>query len=445
MPTLLQLENGPRLVEAADELVLRARSYAILDRYYRGIHPMNYVTQQFRTRFSNTLAGLADNLCPLVVDTISGRLILDSFTGDQGEATNAEALAVLQRRWRFDGEQQAIHKDAILFGDAYAMVWDDGSGPMMTRQRPWQIAIAYSDEVIGQVDAAIKVVPIGLKGKTRFYRVCVYYPDRLERYTTASKITFAGIKNAALVPDEDVPVEPHAFGRVPVFHWANGVGTGEFGVSELETVIPMQDRLNKAVFDSVVSEEARSYPQRYITGLESSINPITGQRESPLDFLDKVWALENEGAKVGILDPGDSNSVIQTIENTRLEIARLSAVPSYFFSANGQVPSGAALRVMESPLQTKVENRQVMFGNVWEDLLLASTGSEFRAVWRDTSPITLGEKLAAGQQMKALGLPKAYIYQDVLNLDPDEAQALAEQSDAEAQAAADLAAQQMFR
>lgn len=445
MPTLKDLELGPRLVEAVDELIIRCRSYTTLERYYRGLHPMAYVTNAFRKRFAGTLAGLTDNLCPLVVDTISGRLILDSFSSDGGGQALDQQIAQLQRTWRFDGEQRAIHKDAVLFGDAYALLWDDGTGHRLTRQRPWQVAILYSDEVVGEIDAAVKVVPIGPKGRTRFYRVCVYYPDRLERFTTSSKITLTAVKSAFLVEDQDVPVEAHEYQRVPMFHWPNGVGAGEFGVSELETVIPMQDRLNKALFDSVVSEEARSYPQRVFTGLEMQIDPETGEKTTGINPFDPFIALENENAKAMVLSPGDGSAVIQTIENTRLEIARLSAVPSYFFSANGQVPSGAALRVMESPLQTKVEDRQVTFGNVWEDVMSAATGQSVRSVWRDTSPITLSEKLTAGQQMKALGIPKARIYQDVLNLDSEEAQELADQSEAEAQAAAERTAQQMFR
>jgi hypothetical protein len=115
-----------------------------------------------------------------------------------------------------------------------------------------------------------------------------------------------------------------------------------------------------------------------------------------------------------------------------MEVARVSSVPAYFFGEKGQVPSGAALRVTESPLQTKVEDRQVFFGNVWEDLIEAATSQVVDAVWRDTSPVTEMERAELGAVLDRLGAPKDLVFQRALGVDGETAKELAQQSEAAA-------------
>ena len=423
--TLAELTHGPLIRDGVDALANRVLTYTKLSKYYSGDHPMNYVSSAFRERFQGALEDLADNLCPLVVDTISGRLIVDGF-----DPTGDEAKRFLLAS-RFDAKQRQIHRDAVLFGDAYAILWETDEGPRLFRQRPWTIIPVYDDSDSERMVAAVKVWTVGDKNNRRL-RVTVYYEDRVLRYITKTKFEgLSGLANATLDPyegDGEPAEQPHTFGRVPVFHWANGAGPGEFGRSELEPVIPLQDLLNKSLYDLVVGMEASAYPQRYATGIEPNINPATGTPDQAW-VAQKLWVSGNPDASFGQLPGGEFRGNLDVAESTRMEVARVSSVPAYFFGQKGEVPSGAALRVTESPLQTKVEDRQVTFGNVWEDIVGTATGQEVNSVWRDTSPVTELERAELGAVLDRLGVPKAMVFQMAMSIDAAQAQQLAEQAE----------------
>ncbi len=423
--TLAQLEHGPLIRDGVDALANRVFTYTKVGEYYTGKHPMNYVSSAFRERFQGALQHLADNLCPLVVDTISGRLIVDGF--DPADGVTSEFLTAS----RFDAKQRQIHRDAVLFGDAFAILWETDQGPRLFRQRPWTIIPVYDDNDSERMVAAVKVWQVGTKNERRT-RVTVYYDNRVERYITQNKVNaLSGLANATLTPfdaDGEPAEQPHTFGRVPVFHWANGAGPGEFGRSELEPVIPLQDLLNKSLYDLVVGMEASAYPQRFGTGIETTIDPVTGKPDNSWT-AQKLWLSGNPDANFGQLPGGEFQGNLAVAESTRMEVARVSSVPAYFFGQTGEVPSGAALRVTESPLQTKVEDRQVTFGNVWEDIVGTATGQVVNSVWRDTSPVTELERAELGAVLDRLGVPKAMVFQLALSLDAAQAQELAAQAD----------------
>lgn len=415
-------------MEGINALASRLSTYNKLKRYYAGEHPMNYVSPEFRERFAGALQRLCDNLCPLVVDTISGRLIVGGFTPAD------KAVGDFLKASRFDAKQRAIHRDVIQFGDAYAILWNDGSRPRLYRQRPWQIAPIYDDSDSERMIAAVKTWQVGTGNKKR-RRITIYYKDRILRFITTNKAEeLSTIGKAPLIPydqDGEPAIQMHKFNRVPVFHWANGVGLGEFGSSELMTVIPLQDLLNKSLYDLVVGMEASAYPQRFGTGIEPTINPETGKTDNSW-ATKKLWLSANPDARFGQLPGGEFQGNLAVAESIRMEVARVSSVPAYFFGEKGQVPSGAALRVTESPLQTKVEDRQVFFGNVWEDLIEAATSQVVDAVWRDTSPVTEMERAELGAVLDRLGAPKDLVFQRALGVDGETAKELAQQSEAAA-------------
>ena len=419
--TLAELEHGPLIKDGVDALASRILTYNKLNKYYTGIHPMNYVSSAFRERFQGALEDLADNLCPLVVDTISGRLIVDGF--DPADGVTSEFLTAS----RFDAKQRQIHRDAVLFGDAFAILWETDKGPRLFRQRPWTIIPVYDDNDSERMVAAVKVWAVGDKNNRRL-RVTVYYSDRVLRYITTAKADgLTGLATATLTPydeDQEPAEQPHDFQRVPVFHWANGAGPGEFGRSELQPVIPLQDLLNKSLYDLVVGMEASAYPQRFGTGIETTIDPVTGKPDNSWT-AQKLWLSGNPDANFGQLPGGEFQGNLAVAESTRMEVARVSSVPAYFFGQTGEVPSGAALRVTESPLQTKVEDRQVTFGNVWEDIVGTATGQVVNSVWRDTSPVTELERAELGAVLDRLGVPKAMVFQLALSVDAAQAQELA--------------------
>ena len=89
---------------------------------------------------------------------------------------------------------------------------------------------------------------------------------------------------------------------MPVFHFANNADLAEFGRSELEPAMPVQDGLNKSVLDMLVAMEFAAYRQRWAAGIEMTID-ADGNPAAPFKAgVDHVWIAENPGARFGDFD-----------------------------------------------------------------------------------------------------------------------------------------------
>jgi len=71
-------------------------------------------------------------------------------------------------------------------------------------------------------------------------------------------------------------------------------------------VIPLQDALNKTNADRLVAAEFMALPQRYMIGIEPTIDPDTG-RPVPMFVpgADRVWQTANPDAKFGQFDAAE--------------------------------------------------------------------------------------------------------------------------------------------
>jgi hypothetical protein len=450
--TLADLDHGDLIVDALKGLHARIgsrigpRGYTVFERYMKGDHPLEFASSGFIERFGAVFRRLCDNYAPLVVNTLANRLIVDSLLLAKGETD--ERLSGFLNQTRFDSLQRSVHRDAALYGDAYVLAYLDVDGPRLIRQRPWTVAPIYDQSDPSTMLCAVKTWIVG-SAKAKRRRVTVYYPDRFERYICSKPELSTVSASMSLIPfgeDGEPEIQGHAFGRVPVAHFANDAGLGEFGVSELEEMIPLQAMLNKHLFDLLIGMESSSWAQRWITGIDVPIDPKTRLPDLKAFEGGKVWIAGKDG-KFGQLPGPDPAPIVAVIESTRAEIARIKGIPAYYMNTQGETPSGAALRVTEAPLQAKVEDRQVHFGNVWESIVAAALGlpDDLTAVWRDTSPVSLGEQLDTGLTMKTLGLPTSYVLQRCLGVTAEEAQDLIAERRKEDEAKADLQQRLMAR
>ncbi len=442
MAWITSLQHGPQIKKALEAFPDRVRQYQLYRRYYDGRHDMRYVTSKFREKFGALFDDMSDNMCPIVVDTISSRLIMDSIAGKGDEKADDFA-----RKSRMDALQRLVHRDAIKEGDGYVILWDDGTGPRMFRNRPDLVCPVYDEGDPSVMLCAVKTWEVSTsQGRKR--RITVYYKDRIERYITKGPCDLDMISRVGAMDEfsgDGFPwSSPHQFKRVPVAHFANRAGPGEFGISDLRVVKPLQDAANKGWYDLLVSMETISFAQRYITGYEPEVDPVTGKVRNPFDGK-SLWILASEAAKVGQLPAGDVKGILEVLENTRLEIARVSGVPIYYMRADGEPPSGAALRVSEAPLQSKVDDAQVLFGNSWEDIYsMAGVVAEPEAVWRDTAPVSESEQLDAAIKKKSLGYSVAQAMRE-LGKSEDDVLRIRQERKEEDEAAADLQAKAFSR
>jgi hypothetical protein len=301
--------------------------------------------------------------------------------------------------------------EALMLGDSYAMVWpNDEPGdpldkrPMIYPCSAFETYVAYSREKPGKRIWAAKYWQ---DEETGAYRMTLYYPDRIERYSTKEKQSTAPAKESAFEPyrgpDSNEPeTVVNEWGEVPIFHFANNARRlGYAGQSELKHIIPLQDALNKAVADMLVAMEFSAYRQRWVTGLEEVRDPVTQEVINPFNpGADRVWSAPLE-AKFGEFAQTDLGQFLNVQDSLRSEIARVSATPlHHFMLMTGSWPSGESLKTAEAPFIAKATDRQISFGNVWEDVIalaLRMTGAShahLTTVWKDAAPATMTPQAA---------------------------------------------------
>lgn len=398
------------LDKALTRLHLRADCYALFRAYYNGQHRLAFATEKFRNAFGNILQAFADNLTPVVIDAVADRLEVTEFqveevgglefgAADAGsvaeareERVRADLDKLVRRVWRanrMDQRAGEVHQEALTLGDSYVIVWPsqvDGF-PRISPQRGDAMTVAYDREDPNLMLWAAKV----WWQEDKRVRLTLYYADSIEKWVTTEAHdrlpTDATAFQPAEVPGEPWPL-PNPFGRVPVFHFSNNSGIGQFGRSELHDVIPLQDGLNKSVLDLLVAMEFVALPQRFVTGLELEEDDLTGKPKIPFRVgVDRLWQTSSPEARFGEFPGADLSSFVAVQKEFREEIARVTGTPLHYFSLMTDPPSGVALRALEARFVKRVRDRQTSYGNVWEDvmafsmLILGQRDVRLSAVW----------------------------------------------------------------
>lgn len=352
---------------ALEELARRRSTYALRWAYYDGFHRLAFASERWRTAFGDLFRSFAENLCQVVVDTMVDRLEIHGWKdADEVPQDAAVELWRSQPMSRVAGE---VHLEAAVAGDSYLLVWParpPAFGPVFWPQPAHTMVVRYGASSPFEVELAAKAWLERTRVEGRMVeraRLTLYYPDRLERYATRGRSPLGiPVRFDAFVPheDDDGPaIVPNAFGVVPVFHFANATGPGRPGRSELSQVIPLNDALNKAVLDALVAAEFHALQQRWATGLELEIDPLTGKPKQPEAGADVLWTNPDPDGRFGSIEGGDLTGLLALADRFVMAIARVSSTPAHrFLLGSGQWPSGESLKTAEAPLVAKVKDRQ---------------------------------------------------------------------------------------
>jgi SPP1 Gp6-like portal protein len=413
----------------------RIEKYRTARKYYDGDQDLVFATTKFSNTFGNLFKTFAYNRCGPVVDAIADRLQLQGFEGvpKPGQAAGPESDAVKEtadlifRLNRMDRRQNDQIQESLKCGDSYAIVWLDGKAPdgtpfpTITIQLADTVVIRYNEDT-GLKEYAVKV----WQRSDKFWRVNVYAPSAIYKYvTTSKKDDFPDFSN--LEPYEAITTDgltepwplPNPTNTVPVFHFNNNAPEGEYGRSELRDVIPLQDALNKACMDMMVAMEYGAFPQRWATGLQLGMpDPITGKIASPFNpGAGEVWSAP-QGASFGTFEVSNLDQFLKVQDGFDTKIANVARIPSYWFLMGGTPPSGEMLKTAEAPFVVKIEDRQIGFGNTWEDCysfalaLMGRPGITLNAVWKAAELRSDTDKLQEGVLKLSLGWSEDQIQRD---------------------------------
>lgn len=403
---------------------------------YEGRQPLTYLSPEAREALGNRLATVSVNIPRLLVETIAERLRVTGFS--------------LQSVWApwlandLDTLQSVVHREALMLGDAYVLVWADSFGrPQVSVESATQVAVTR-DPATRQITSAVK------RWEDEAGTNAVWYgPDEIVKYRARS----IGATTTGFEPVESIP---NPMGMVPVVGFRNGDRLLTQGVSEIVDVLPLTDALIKLTTDLLTASEYAARPRRWASGIELEEDE-DGNAVSPFDENDKMLVSEAPEAKFGQLAAADLMGYDNAISVIMRQISAVSGLPDHMLGLSGSNPTSAdSIRASEATLTAKAEARQGTFGRAWRQvaqlITAVQTGADPAGVdvsvkWADPSTRSTAQEADAVVKLFSAGLLPAatalsrlgYTDDEILSIEAARGRERLALSTADVQARAELA------
>lgn len=362
--------------------------------YYRGNQPLKYAADRLREIFQSPQTLFVQNWCAVVVDAVLDRLNLARLT-----VTDDDVLTVqLQALWQaahLDEDADAILRAALITGESYVLCWGQDGEVEAYYHDPRMCHLWYEAE-------RPRVKRMGAKwwrGDDKVWRLNLYYPDRIEKYSGGS----SDLPGKFVLEVE----EPNAWEVVPIFHFTRDRYLMQ---GELVNVLPLQDAINKLLGDMMIAAEYGAFRQRWIV-----TNADTSKlRNAPNEIWEVPAAAAGEQpTSLGEFAPTDLANYLNAIDRLATAIGVISRTPKHYFFAQGGDPSGEALLAMESPLTRKAEGYQERFTPTFAELasfMMQLVGQQvapgdITAVWDRVATVQPRTEAEILQMLVSAGMP----------------------------------------
>lgn len=440
--------------------------FLLLDSYYQGNPPLPRQPERLTTKFRELLEMSRSNWCQLIVDVVNERLKIGSIRSSSKSVQDKQAWDWWQSN-NMDGVSPQVHAAALKYGLCYVSVWPrEGMPPRIVGEPPTGCYVRYDCDT-GEALAAIRIwqdincgcVHADLTIKDYQFHLTTKDAvlNQLDLFGIAPRASRAVTMDVSDVQwafrvDEPavVPVERNPLGVVPYVRMATAPDLLGGYASELETAIPIEDRIIRTIFDRLLAQSFASFPRAWATGVDVPADPATGKPREPFDAaVDRLWTFTDKDSKVGQLDPAELTGYIQVITSDVQAMCSISRTPPhYLLSGMGMFPSGESVRATEYGLTRKVEMRQQSYGDAWSNVLRLcgqASGNKrlandlgLNVVWEDVEARSESEVVDALIKMGTLGVPWPALWQR-WGASPEEIDAWSKKLEANAAVAAALA------
>lgn len=402
----------------------------LMDRYYRGDHPLPFVPRSLKAEFRAMLARSKSNFMRIVVDAPAERLRVQGFRPRGAEEDDQDTWA-----WWVDNhmlvDSNIAITDAIKMARSYISVWryegrpdvsvqvEDPRGTyveydQIDRHKRAAALRVWNDDWTGKIRADVWL-PDGCYqwvGEKNTFRASQLWPPA---WTPGGPIDDGDVRFIDTVNREDpapdlaqwfrqwteLGIVKNPYGEIPIIPLVNRESTtGHDGESEIDDVYATQDRINAGLFNRDLGAWTTAYRQKWATGLEIPEDPETGEAIEPFQAaIDRLWASEDPATKFGSFDSTDPGQFIDPIEQDVKHIAVQTRTPRHYLVEQGQMPSGDSIKSAETGLVAKVEDKQpAMGGSLSEvvrvrNVMLGRTDAPpVEVIWRNPQFRTLAEQ-----------------------------------------------------
>lgn len=370
-----------------EEELERQRQVVKARQYHDGDQP-TFLTDRARAMLA--LSSLDDDFCLNVtrgvIEAVTERLLIVGF-----KCIDAATAIWAWQSWqadRLDAKQNEVHEAAVRDGESFIIVdWD------AERQRVTFIPHErYTDPQVGGSGQGCKATylnddpnqPMQFaskrwveylgNGQAR-QRLTIYYPDRIEKYMMAGQGQWTPIDAQTMRAEGDsawplpwVRSDGRPLG-IPVVHFKNQALRPE-AYDEL----PIQNAINKALIDTLVAGDVTAFRIFVARGF---IPTTDGQ--APRDD-ESNWLELAPGQIVGTtksanetafsaIDGAPLDPLLNLLEKMVLWGAVVTRTPVNRYQFSGQVAAEGTLKQQSESLLAKIELKQIVLGDAWEDAM----------------------------------------------------------------------------
>ena len=401
-----------------------------LDRAYRGEFELAWLPRSARPEYRLMLRKARMNFLRLVVRTIRQRLYVDGFRVAGTITADDQAWRLWQAN-SMDARQSMVHSDALVYGSAFVTVWPDSliGAKIAGESALAMTAITKLDDPM-VVEYALKTAKIGETTYAVLYDEVAAY--RFVRNTNTSKWQFEGA------------VE-HFLGATPVVAMVNDCDLLGRNASEIEELLPTQERINETLADRMMAQKYAAFRQRWATGLVIPEDD-DGQPVEPFNSaVDRLWIAEDSDVRFGEFTDTPLAPYLEAVDSDVRHMAALAQVPAAYLLGSIDNVSADAITAAEAGLMARVEDKQATYGEAWEKVMrlaLSAAGDNAAAsdlgsevIWRDTetrSPAVLVDTLT---KLRSIGIPVEFLLERY-GLSPQGVARVMEMAEREARSAA---------
>lgn len=412
-----------------------------LDSYASGHHRLDFIEDpEVAEKFQRQINQSQSNFMRLVPEVEAERLRVEGLRlPDDSEPTDTDTWEIYQRN-DLDFWLPVGFYTALVQRRAYWSVWFDDEDEGRARiafESPQQV---YVECEPGNAKRRLAAVKWWYDDIDEVQRANVYLPDRIHKFRR-------GMDARSESAWQDDGSEANPLGVVPIVAMPNKPWARLDGVSEIEDLIPVQDRINHTLYNRQVAEHLAAFRQKWATGIDIPIDEETGE---PIDTykaaIDKLWTSPDAETKFGQFEASDLTPYRDSITGDVEHISILSRTPRHVLTVSGQAPSGDALRSAEAGLVAKVRAFQKTADTAIREVLrLArlvegkSTPTIAEVQWADPEFQTFAQLVDGHVKLVQAGVSSLNYAREKVGMRPEVIERVAREVEADNAARAELA------
>lgn len=341
------------------------------------------------------------NLLGLVIHIPAESLYVSGYRTEAGD-DDPEAWNAWQAN-KLDAKQTGVHRAALAYGASYVNVLPGTPSPVVRGLSPRKVGVFYTDDNDAWPKYAIENRRT-LDGR-KAYRL---YDD------TAVYELSEGINALQLVGE---PAQ-HDLGVTPFVRFRNLLDLDDDQVGEVEPLMPLQDQIDFTTFGLLVAQHYQSFRQRYIIGWTTDDENVKAKAGAS-----RLWTFADgkEDIVVGEFGQIDLTGYLSSRESTLEHLATISQTPPHHLLGKLVNLSAEALVAAESGGRRKIAERQITFGEAWEQVFILIALAEKREPdvsaqvrWQDTEARAFSATVdALGKLVKMLGVPAQEVWERI--------------------------------